>query len=136
MLRACATELAMALNMWKWLVGFAAGCCLLWVWMFRKGSQLEAVQPRPMSDSAQIAALAGVEMNRATDRLRLLQIRDSLTRAPSTGSDGLVVMIDRAYGDSTTQALQTLVRERWKRAGAPSKVPVVIAAVLDSPWTV
>jgi hypothetical protein len=137
MLRACATELAMALNMWKWLTAFAVGCCLLWVWMFRKGSELEAVQPRSTtSDSIHIAALAGAEMNRATDRLRLLQIRDSLTRAVSNGSNGLVVLIDRGYGDSTTQALQTLVRDRWKRAGAPSKVPVVIAAVLDSSSTV
>lgn len=136
MLRTCATELAMALNMWKWLVGFVAGCCLLWVWMFRKGPELAAIASRPMSDSAEMAASVGAEMNRATDKLRLLQFRDSLTRAAPTGSDGLVVTIDRAYGDSTTQALQTLIRERWKRAGAPSKVPVMIAAVLDSSLTV
>ena len=89
-----------------------------------------------MSEPAQAAALVGAEMTRSTDRLRLLQLRDSLTRVAPNARDGLVVMIDRAYSDSTSRALDTLVHSRWQRAGAPSRVPVVIAAVLDSSSTV
>ena len=46
--RACAAELTMALNMWKWLVSFAAGCGLLWLWMFRgvSGPRRDPARPR------------------------------------------------------------------------------------------
>ena len=126
----------MALNMWKWLAAFAAGCGLLWLWMFREHSGVGAIRPRAVDKGLQPAVTIGSEMNRATDRLRLLQIRDSLVRAASNASGELTVMIDAAYGDSMSRVLKTLVRDRWNRAGAPSKVPVVIAAVVDSASTV
>jgi hypothetical protein len=129
----------MALTTWKWSIGLATACALVWFWLFQGQHPGDAVQPFAPSALPAGAATSppvSADMNRATERLRLLQIRDSLVSVASKSSDGLTVMIAPGYGAPLQRALETKLRDRWSRLRTPAKLPVVIAAVIDSASTV
>ena len=69
----------MALNMWKWLAAFAAGCGLLWLWMFREHSGGGAIRPRAMNKMPQL---------RGDDRQRDESRHRSATTAANSGFAG------------------------------------------------
>jgi hypothetical protein len=128
----------MALNIWKWFGGVVAGGALLWLWMFhdrKPGDAIHEFVRRGVPVGAATPSVSS-EMNRALDRLRLLQLRDSLVAATPKTANELTVSIDGRYGESTKRAIEAKLRERWSRLRAPAKVPVVIAAIVDSASTV
>src|SRR5689334_17333098 len=99
--RACASELAMALTLPRWIVVAALGCLAVWGTVLRPKATSTA--PRaPISGSARVAgadAEVGAAMIQASDRLRLLQIRDSVLRQSAPrGDSALIVMIGASFG--------------------------------------
>jgi hypothetical protein len=72
-------------------------------------------------------------MTRAADRLRLLQVRDSILRETTKrDTDRLSVVIDASFSEAIARQLDSLIRDRWARAAAGRSARTVIAAVLDS----
>lgn len=79
--------------------------------------------------------LAG-RLSQTNDRLRLLEIRDSLlARYPANERRGLTVAIDSSIPAGLAASLQRLVRDKWDRLGIRSTMPVLVAVVLDSATT-
>lgn len=129
----------MALTFWKWSAATAATCGLTWFWLLHDHKPEETVKPFVTATSgggaASSPAVSG-EMNRTTERLRLLQLRDSIVRISPNPAEQFAVRIDPAYGPALSRAIETKLRERWSRTERGAKMPVVIAAVVDSATTV
>lgn len=125
----------MAMTLPRWIVATALGAAAVWLFLFHTRAARTA-QPAPSVEaqvSSSSAALAGAAMTRATDRLRLLQIRDSILRDPATRVPGSpVVLISAAYEPAIAHQLDSLIRERWTAAGAGGGARTVIAAVVDT----
>lgn len=125
----------MALTFSRWIVATALGAAAVWVGLFHtRAARTPASEIAPPSFSTgTVATQAGAAMTRAADRLRLLEIRDSVLRQPTTHASGsLTVSISAAYGSEITRQLDSLIRERWSAAGVAPGTRTVIAAVIDT----
>ena len=124
----------MALTFPRWMVAAVIGAAAVWLALFRaphRSAAPSAVQSDPFAGNA-AADVAGRGMAQAADRLRLLQIRDSILRETAkTRAAGLTVLIGAEY-DPIGHTLDSLLRERWTTAAPSSQARVVVAAVLDS----
>ncbi len=125
----------MALTFRRWIAFATIGAAMVWLALFHvraTRSTARATGTDWYGDTS-AATLAGRAMTQAADRLRLLQIRDSVMRDPRVRrSDALTVLVSEAYGAEVGPRLDSLVRERWIQAGSPAAVRTVVAAVLDS----
>jgi len=121
----------MALTPSRWILATAVACAAVWFFLFRSErppAKTLVVPPTPSR-----VTVAANAMSLAADRLRLLRIRDSVMHEAATQHAGsLSVLISPSYGDALARQIDTLVRRRWAEAGAPTGIPVVIAAVVDS----
>lgn len=130
----------MALTISKWTGATALACAVVWAWLFHTRSQRAAVEPFPVQSAivtgAATSPAVSSELNRAIDRLRLLQIRDSIAALASKSGDDLTVLVDAGYGPSLARAIEVKMHQRWDRVPRRGGVPVVVAAVVDSSSTV
>jgi hypothetical protein len=132
--RARASELTMALTLPRWLVAALAGCVVVWLAVLRPNGVPAAARNSTNAATPSSAAdeQAGAAMIQAADRLRLLQIRDSVLRQTAPPSErSLTVFIGSALGP-LAHDLDSLIRDRWRASRPGDGFPTVIAAVLDS----
>ncbi len=122
----------MALTLPRWIVAVAIGGIAVWYSLFHVARQApSSARFAPPTPSA--VTVARNAMSLAADRLRLLRIRDSVMHESAVHRTGsLSVLISASYGDALSRQLESLIRARWSEAGAPTGIPLVIAAVLDS----
>lgn len=124
----------MALTLPRWILAAAAGTAAVWLGLFHvRASRSSSNQNLPAASTpSTVSAQAGAAMTTAADRLRLLEIRDSILREPiASQARTPVVVVSPAYGGLAGQ-LDSLVRSRWAAAGVQGASRVIIAAVLDS----
>src|SRR5262249_14864363 len=110
----------------------ATGGAMLWLVVFHtRAAQIPSARVEPQVSTA--ATRAGTAMTRAADRLRLLEIRDSIMGQAAANSDnGLTVLISASYDQAIARQLDSLIRQRWSTAGAGREARTVIAAVIDT----
>jgi len=127
----------MALSLPRWIVAASAGCLAVWLGLAHdksnptldrlwRGRQLQFAVPTP-------AEATGRVLSATNDRLRSLEIRDSVLAQPHTPQvTTFDVRIDAAIPATLRQQLDNGIRAKWSALGAPGGVPVVAAVVLDS----
>jgi hypothetical protein len=124
----------MALTFPRWVIAMAMGAALLWLGFFHtRAAPKPRERPEPEITAADAAARAGAAMTRAADRLRLLQIRDSIMQLPASRANGApTVLISASYDATIARQLDALIRQRWSAAGAGQGTRTIIAAVIDT----
>jgi hypothetical protein len=124
----------MALTFPRWVIAVAAGAALLWLGLFHtRVAQRPAARSESEVTTTTAASRVGAAMTRAADRLRLLEIRDSIMRLPGAHTDGIpTVLISEAYDAPIARQLDSLIRKRWSTAGAGQGTRTIIAAVIDT----
>jgi hypothetical protein len=130
----------MALRRYRWLIAAASGCALLAVGLLRDRPHAKRAPADPDERVwASLAAHEQADLSQATDKLRLLQLRDSIlnrvARERPTRS-GFVLLEDSALSDSLRSWVDRAARDGWNELAATTKYPVVLAVILDSARTV
>jgi hypothetical protein len=128
----------MALTNKLWAVLAAAGCVLIWLALLFRfdasgGPKTDVDDPlagwRPPKPSP--LAIAERRVAAANDRLRLLEIRDSLVRLAG-GRGAFFVTVDSRLPAETHDRIAKLIQQHWGALAISGARPVVVAVVIDS----
>ena len=130
----------MALTFSRWLAGVVVACGLIWTGLFRTPKDVAPPISVDQNREPGIRPIAGrpptrPEVMRVTDRLRLLQIRDSILASTKGPRAGLSLEIDPRFA-SARALLDSIVRSQWSALGAPAARPVIVAAIVDTATTI
>jgi len=122
----------MALTFPRWLSAAVIGCALLLVAVWRGGVSTERPPLPRRDDLARRAGSAHNQITAAVDRLRVLELRDSLAaRHGGTATSNGTVYVDRHFS-SELRTLFDAVVQREPQTLSPAGVPMDVAFVLDS----
>ncbi|HEY9228696.1 MAG TPA: hypothetical protein VIP11_18720 [Gemmatimonadaceae bacterium] len=125
----------MALSLWRWLVATALGCVAIWFGLSTKGPKRPAAAAASNDElafkaHAYYSSLATIRQ--ATDRLRLVTIRDSvLAIANRRPAPGLTVLVSDEFASAGLQ-LDSLLKNRYAQNVGSTNTRLIVAAVMDS----
>lgn len=128
----------MALTNKVWALLAAVGCAMIWLALLFHidtggGPQTDADDPLAGWHPARPSALAIAEgrVAAANDRLRTLEIRDSLVKLAGT-HPGFFVTVDSRLPAETGDRIRSLVEQHWTALGVPANRAVIVAVVGDT----
>ena len=129
----------MALKFGRWLAVLALGCLVVWIGLFRRHATPIAgdssLNLRIPPARRHLNDVAG-RLSQTNDRLRQLEIRDSLATSYAVhAAPGLTMAFDSSVPPRVASEVERLVRAKWERLGTRSNAPVLVALVLDSATT-
>jgi len=135
---ACAEELAMALNGLRWFVAAVVCCAVIWFGALFRATNArpitpdEAVQRSRIYRGSPALAVEG-RLAQVNDRLRTLELRDSIVSvAKQAGSGSFVLLVDPGLTEATRQNLSTAITRQWAALGIPSGARNIVAVVIDT----
>jgi hypothetical protein len=134
----------MALTNSRWLILVIASLTVLWFGLL--GKIPEKSRPETRGDSSRLGPWsAPTDSHRAldrpldgaiartNDRLRLLEVRDSIVRL--SRGDSLELLIDPRLSDATRQKFEHELRKQWATLAVTPRVPITFAFVIDTART-
>lgn len=130
----------MALRRYRWLLAAACGCALLAAGLLRGRPNAKRAPADPDTRVwASLAAHEQADLSQATDKLRLLELRDSILHRVAREQialSGFVLLEDSALTDSLRSWVDRTARNGWSEFSSATKYPVVLAVILDTARTV
>lgn len=128
----------MALTLRRFALAGAVCCGLVWVGLFyqrraRAANERAAAGAVSVTPEAKRLGLVSNTLAKTNDRLRLLEIRDSvLAIYEKHPAGGLRILADSTLPAAVTGSMSNLIRARWQQLHIAASVPVVVVFVLDS----
>lgn len=127
----------MAVTFWKWLTAAVVGCGIVWFGILYEpsfadhalGARGESARAVPPQSAMKLMAGA---LSQANDRLRMLELRDSVLSRHRIPTSGLSITFDSSFNADTRTRIESGLRARWASLRAGDRVPVAIAFVTDS----
>lgn len=128
----------MALSGLRWLTAAAACCALVWFGtLFRLSDQRTAPPDdgvrRSWTYRGSPAVVVEGRLAQVNDRLRTLEVRDSVLSVAKRSNDGaLTLLVDPRIGEPMRQNMSAAVARQWTALGNPKGTRTIVALVIDT----
>ncbi len=132
----------MALTFRVWLAAAVCACALIWAGLSRHHFERKPTSNVPWNtlgswDPSRVApsVIAEGHLEEANDRLRLLQLRDSIGVLAARRGAPFSVFVDPRFTAPAGASIDSLVLAQWRTLNVTPVVPVAVAVIDDDDFT-